>query len=63
MARFRLDERPNLRNLTRDSQVWLERIEIVADPEDDDYPIFYTEDYRQVGLVKLLRFCARKQST
>ena len=60
--RYRLDERVRLRSLSKNSHIWLERIEFVEDEDDDDYPIFYTEDYRQVSLVKLLKFCYSKQT-
>jgi len=56
MAKFRIDERPNFRPLTANSQVWIERIEI-----KDDGEIYYTEDYRQVSLVKLLKLLSLKQ--
>ena len=52
MPKYRLDESGFLRsNLTRKRQVWLEEIKIQPDGE-----IYYTENYVQIKLIKLLRY-------
>ena len=50
MARYRLDERGILQNLSHTKHIWLERIEIAPDGE-----IHYTERYLQVPLINLLK--------
>lgn len=52
---YRLDEPRFLRGkLTRNRQIWLEKIKI-----QDDGEIFYTELYVQVPLIKLLKHLNR----
>jgi hypothetical protein len=51
MTKYRLDESRFLRGkLSRNMQVWLEEIKIQPDGQ-----IFYTENYRQVSLIKLMK--------
>lgn len=51
MPRYRLDESRFLRGtLTRNMQVWIEEIE-----HQENGLVFYTEKYRQVSLIKLLK--------
>jgi hypothetical protein len=51
MPRYRLDEYRFLRGkLTRNLQVWIEEIEF-----QEDGSKFFTEKYRQVSLIKLLK--------
>jgi arsenate reductase-like glutaredoxin family protein len=51
MPKYRLDEYRFLRGtLTRNMQIWLEEIKIQPDGE-----IYYTENYVQTDLIKLLK--------
>jgi hypothetical protein len=55
MPRYRLDERLNLsQGVSRRRKIWLEEIEIEEDGE-----IYYTENYVQINLVKLLKYLKR----
>ncbi len=55
MPTYRLDEPRFLRGkLSRNMQVWLEEIKIQPDGE-----IYYTENYVQISLVKLLKYLNR----
>lgn len=55
MPRYRLDELRFLRGkLTRNRQIWLEEIKI-----QDDGEIYYTENYVQIKLIKLLNYLKR----
>lgn len=55
MPKYRLDEYRFLRGkLTRNRQIWLEEIKI-----EDDGEIYYTENYVQINLVKLLKYLHR----
>ena len=52
---YRLDETRFLRgNLTRNRQIWLEKIKIQPNGE-----ILYTELYVQIPLIKLLKYLNR----
>jgi hypothetical protein len=55
MPRYRLDEYRFLRGkLTRNMQVWLEEFKI-----EDDGTVYYTENYVQISLIKLLKYLKR----
>ncbi|WP_434686886.1 hypothetical protein [Pseudanabaena minima] len=55
MPRYRLDEQRFLRGkLTRNMPVLLEEIQIEEDGE-----IYFTENYVQISLVKLLKYLKR----
>jgi hypothetical protein len=55
MPKYRLDEYRFLRGkLTRNMPVWLEEIKIQPDGE-----IYYTENYVQICLIKLLKYLKR----
>ena len=52
---YRLDEHRIFSNcLTRNKQIWLEKVKIQPDGE-----IFYSELYVQVPLIKLLKYLNR----
>jgi hypothetical protein len=51
MPKYRLDESRFLRGgLSRNMQVWLDEIRVQPDGQK-----FYTENYRQVSLIKLMK--------
>ena len=55
MPRYRLDEPLHLsQGISRHRTIWLEEIEIAEDGE-----IYYTENYVQINLVKLLKYLKR----
>lgn len=55
MPRYRLDQRLHLsQGISRRRAIWLEEIKF-----DEDGEIYYTENYVQISLIKLLKYLKR----
>jgi len=54
MSQYLLDTRGILSPLTRNKQIWLERV-IATDDE-----VYFTEEYRTVGVTSLLKMIGRR---
>jgi hypothetical protein len=54
MSQYLLDTRGILSPLTRNKQIWLERV-IAIENE-----VYFTEEYRTIGVVSLLKMIGRQ---